>query len=187
MNNTYPLAGSHILLTTLSTTSFPPSFKAFVTLLLACSWVAYSRSTSIRWSTVCWQWRMEPCSRTGSKHAWVNTDSQMNEGEDLLCWIQYAPHCDFTTSPKTAEPWLRSSSTIPSFADSSRVSKACCKIVGTKANLTQSHYMKNTYLDNERHSFMACKGGPFAFRRFLDTRKEACISDKWNTREKRTY
>ena len=136
-NYTYPLAGSHILLTTLSTTSFPPSFKAFITL--------------------------------------------------LLCWIQYAPHCHFTTSPKTAEPLLRSSSTIPSFADTSRVSKACCKIVGTKASLTQSHCMKNTYLDNERPGFMTCKGGPFAFQRFLDTRKEACISDKWNTREKRAY
>ena len=147
------MAGSHILLTTLSTTSFPPSFKAFVTLLLACSWVAYSRSPSIRWSTVCWQWRMEPCSRTGSKYAWFNTDSQMNEGGDLLCWIQYAPHCDFTTSPKMAEPWSKSSSMIRSFADSSRVSKACCKIVGTKANLTQSHYItRNTV---SRHARVA--------------------------------
>ena len=35
MNSEEPLAGSHILLTTLSTTSFPTSFKAFVTPLLA--------------------------------------------------------------------------------------------------------------------------------------------------------
>ena len=35
MNSEEPLAGSHILLTTLSTTSFPTSFRAFVTPLLA--------------------------------------------------------------------------------------------------------------------------------------------------------
>jgi len=60
----YPLAGSHILLTTRSKVSFPPSFKAFVTDLDPCSLVANSSKPSSKWSKVIWRCFSEPCSRT---------------------------------------------------------------------------------------------------------------------------
>ena len=44
---------------------------------------------------------------------------------DILCWTQYEPHWFLQTSLKTVEPWCRISSTMPSFALSSKFSKAC--------------------------------------------------------------
>lgn len=44
---------------------------------------------------------------------------------DVLCWIQYDPHWFLATSLKTAVPWFKSSSTIPSLASGSRFSNAC--------------------------------------------------------------
>ena len=64
---THPFAGSHILRTTLSNVSIPPSFRALVTDLDPCSLVANSRSPQSRWSRVIFRWFSEPCSKTAAK------------------------------------------------------------------------------------------------------------------------
>lgn len=62
----YPLAGSHMRLTTLSRVSTPPSLRAFVTDLAPCSLVANSRRPSSKWSRVILLCFSDPCSRTES-------------------------------------------------------------------------------------------------------------------------
>ena len=49
----------------------------------------------------------------------------MGKMNTILCCMQYDPHWFFATSAKTLNPLLRSSSTMPSFACSSKFSNAC--------------------------------------------------------------
>ena len=60
----YLLADSHIRLTTLSSVSKPPSFKALVRDLDPCSLVANSSKPSRRWSRVIRRCFSDPCSKT---------------------------------------------------------------------------------------------------------------------------
>lgn len=107
----------------LSSVSLPPSLRALVMDLEPCSFVANSRRPSKRWSSVNFRCFSDPCSRT--RIHWSTLPEEKYK-RNALCWMQYEPHWLLATSLKTAGPWLRSSSTMPSLASASRFSKACC-------------------------------------------------------------
>ena len=158
----YPLAGSHILRTTLSKVSMPPSFRAFVTDLAPCSFMANSSNPSNKWSRVIILCFSEPCSKTGMNIRIYDSD-----------W-KHAKHTVLNTirTPLVFRDIAECSKTVVEKFFNNAVFSISLKIL--KCMLmnyvsVRTHPNEKSNLDNERTCLMTCQRSPFSLQGFVDT------------------